>query len=122
MRKLIDVSDVAWAMVFPLVFWMAACNSSSTTASGCVQDPGLCSAGQFCDSVSNTCRVGDGDMGMALTDMAAPPDMTPPGPPPICSSGGWCWQNPLPQGNNLNAVWSADSNNSWAVGVAGTIV
>ncbi len=25
----------------------------------------------------------------------------------ICSPDGWCWRNPLPQGNGLSAVWAA---------------
>ena len=34
----------------------------------------------------------------------------------------WFWQNPLPQGNNLNAVEFVDANTAWAVGDAGTIL
>ncbi len=30
--------------------------------------------------------------------------------------GAWIWQNPLPQGNTLSAVWGSDANNVWAVG------
>ncbi len=40
----------------------------------------------------------------------------------VCSSGGWCWRNPLPQGNFLGAVWSADANNAWAVSDFGVIL
>jgi hypothetical protein len=25
--------------------------------------------------------------------------------PGICNQEGWCWQNPRPQGNHLNAIW-----------------
>src|SRR5579859_7156086 len=32
--------------------------------------------------------------------------------------GGWCWVNPLPQGNSLVAAWGAASNDVWAVGDA----
>ena len=35
---------------------------------------------------------------------------------------GWYWQNPLPQGNSLNAVSFTDANNCTAVGNAGTIL
>ncbi len=31
----------------------------------------------------------------------------------------WFWQNPLPQGNNLNSVEFVDANTAWAVGDAG---
>jgi hypothetical protein len=33
----------------------------------------------------------------------------------ICS-GPWCWQEPLPQGNDLEAVWSMARGEVWAVG------
>jgi hypothetical protein len=41
---------------------------------------------------------------------------TSPGPALDCSSGGWCWQNPLPQGNTLRAVSGASAKDIWAVG------
>lgn len=34
----------------------------------------------------------------------------------------WEWQNPLPQGNNLNSATFIDENNGWAVGNSGTIL
>jgi photosystem II stability/assembly factor-like uncharacterized protein len=34
----------------------------------------------------------------------------------------WEWQNPLPQGNSLNAVHFIDENEGWAVGWYGTIL
>ena len=34
----------------------------------------------------------------------------------------WTWQNPLPQGNNLNSVFFIDSLSGWAVGEHGTIL
>ena len=44
----------------------------------------------------------------------------------LCSGKGyaqeWEWQNPLPQGNNLNSVWSNSSNDVYAVGYNGTIL
>lgn len=42
--------------------------------------------------------------------------------PWVCSSHGWCWLNPLPQGAGLAAVASRDPESAWAVGVAGTIL
>lgn len=33
---------------------------------------------------------------------------------------GWCWQNVLPQGHDLHAVWFADADTGWAVGYGGT--
>ena len=37
---------------------------------------------------------------------------------PVCSSDGWCWSNPLPQGNSLYSAWGSASNDVWAVGWA----
>src|SRR6185312_15401553 len=47
-----------------------------------------------------------------------------PGDPPregLCSTGGWCWQNPLPQGNDLADVW-VGGGRVYMVGSAGTIL
>ncbi len=46
---------------------------------------------------------------------------------PVCAQvstrdGGWAWQNPLPQGNGLNAVVCANATHAWAVGDCGTIL
>src|SRR2546426_2942663 len=41
---------------------------------------------------------------------------------PVCSSDGWCWSNPLPQGNPLTSVWGSASTDVWAVGYGGTIL
>ncbi|HRI53049.1 MAG TPA: Ig-like domain-containing protein [Pseudomonadota bacterium] len=43
-------------------------------------------------------------------------------PPGLCSPDGWCWRNPLPQGNYMPAVWASDANNVWAVSDFGAIV
>ena len=40
----------------------------------------------------------------------------------VCSSGNWCWHNPLPQGNNLRAIWGTGSNDIWAAGDVGTLL
>jgi hypothetical protein len=41
---------------------------------------------------------------------------------PAGAQAGWEWQNPLPQGNDLNAVWGSGSNDVFAVGDYGTIL
>ena len=37
-------------------------------------------------------------------------------------AGGWSWQNPLPQGNDLAAVSFIDAGRGWSVGDLGTIL
>ena len=34
----------------------------------------------------------------------------------LCTSEGWCWENPLPQGFNLNAALRLDARRTWFVG------
>jgi hypothetical protein len=41
---------------------------------------------------------------------------------PVISFSQWTWQNPLPQGNNLDGVQFVDSNTAFAVGNSGTII
>jgi hypothetical protein len=39
-----------------------------------------------------------------------------------CGSGGFCWQNPLPEGNVLRGSFMLSPTNAWAVGGAGTLL
>jgi hypothetical protein len=41
---------------------------------------------------------------------------------PLCTTDGWCWEHPLPQGNALRAVHGSGPNDVWAVGDRGTIL
>lgn len=43
-------------------------------------------------------------------------------PTALSSISEWTWQNPLPQGNTLKAVWGSGSNDVFAVGSYGTIL
>lgn len=40
----------------------------------------------------------------------------------VCSVDGWCWENPLPQGNALHGVFTLSSDAVWAVGAKCTIL
>jgi hypothetical protein len=35
---------------------------------------------------------------------------------------GWCWENPLPQGSPLNALWAVSANDVWAAGDSGAML
>ena len=63
----------------------------------------VCGDGLVCDIVQGRC---------VSTDPAVR----------FCSSDGWCWQNPSPQGNPLRATWVQSPTNIWSVGDAGTIL
>lgn len=39
-----------------------------------------------------------------------------------CSGDGWCWDNPLPQGQDLHAVWGRSGSDVLAVGAQGTVL
>lgn len=67
--------------------------------------------------------------GGQTVDVATPVDLFDPTPDlaggvaaAICGSGGFCWENPLPQGNRLFKVWVGGANDAWAVGDHGTIL
>ncbi|MBU1433218.1 hypothetical protein KKF91_22015, partial [Myxococcota bacterium] len=40
----------------------------------------------------------------------------------ICSVDGWCWENPLPQGNWLSGIHAFADDDVWAVGDVGTVL
>jgi hypothetical protein len=44
-----------------------------------------------------------------------------PVPGQLCS-GGWCWESPAPQGNDLTAVWSFGPSDLWAAGSDATVI
>jgi hypothetical protein len=39
-----------------------------------------------------------------------------------CTVDGWCWTNPLPQGNPLRGAWGFSASDVWAVGDGGAAV
>ncbi|MBW1871022.1 MAG: hypothetical protein JRJ19_03105, partial [Deltaproteobacteria bacterium] len=43
-------------------------------------------------------------------------------PPGVCNKGNWCWQNPLPTGNDLTDVWVSEEGEVFVVGACGTIL
>ena len=64
---------------------------------------------EVCDGLDNDC---DGTVDNGMTGCAAG----------VCMPDKWCWENPLPQGNQLNAVWGAAADDIWAVGALGVIL
>jgi hypothetical protein len=40
----------------------------------------------------------------------------------LCSSDGWCWVSPVPQGNNLAAAWASGPSDVWIGGAGGTLL
>ena len=64
---------------------------------------------EVCDGLDNDCNgtVDDGMAGCAAG---------------VCMPDKWCWENPLPQGNQLQAVWGSAADAVWAVGELGVIL
>jgi hypothetical protein len=44
------------------------------------------------------------------------------GLPRLCDAEGWCFENPLPQGNTIFAGWSANPLHTWWVGANATVL
>jgi photosystem II stability/assembly factor-like uncharacterized protein len=69
-----------------------------------------------------TCGTATATSAAALLTVTAPP---PPATVNACSganSAGWCWVNPRPAGNDLNALRVDDANNAMVVGRGGTLL
>lgn len=66
------------------------------------------------------CSYSFTDLGTPSADMSDKNGFTP--VKGACFSMGWCWENPLPQGVELSAVWSLAPDDVWAVGPYGTIL
>src|SRR5262245_26005951 len=69
-----------------------------------------CACGRINFDVAND--AGDGSDGDGGTGVAGD----------FCSQGGWCWEDPLPQGNILRGVWGTSATDVWAVGEAATLL
>jgi hypothetical protein len=63
-------------------------------------------------------RMDGEDAGMEL-DAGPPPPMA---ATRVCSSDGFCWEAPLPQGETLHAAWSAAADDVWMVGEHGVLL
>lgn len=57
-----------------------------------------------------------------VMDMAMPADMAVPMPTgtKVCPHEHWCWENPLAQPRDMNAIWGTGPSDIWAVGEYGT--
>ncbi|MCA9664048.1 MAG: hypothetical protein KC503_00625 [Myxococcales bacterium] len=58
---------------------------------------------------------------LAVYRAGRPAEVTPPSGL-LCSDDGWCWENPLPMGDRLLAVWGVSADDLWVVGDRGTLV
>ena len=106
------------ALIAPLVWWVACGRDSIYTRNPCegvtCDGHGVCSLNADGDAVC-TCEPGYRN----LDPTSCVPDVIDNEP---CQGQDWYWQNPLPTGHWLNAVWGTNSNNVWAVGDFGTIL
>lgn len=88
----------------------------SVVATGCNVILPLSTGGPLADSTP-------GDAGRSDAALTDGPRLDGAGPAAaFCSAGGWCWENPRPQGNTLRAVWGAAPDAVFAVGDGGTIL
>jgi hypothetical protein len=83
--------------------------SGLVLCAGCPADPGT--GGQPDAAVAD-----------AAVSVDAAADAAVSGPQTVCSADGWCWRNPLPQGNALYSVYVADPTHVFVVGIRGTLM
>ncbi|MCG3173991.1 MAG: hypothetical protein GMKNLPBB_02208 [Myxococcota bacterium] len=83
--------------------------------------------GAECGPASNGCgaslNCGTCPAGKTCNARQKCEDETPPPPSrpdPVCSEDGWCWSNPLPQGNTIHGLHAFAPDNILAVGEGGT--
>src|SRR4051812_39690352 len=96
----------------------------------CCAFAGIGAAAWACGGDDN----GGGGVPDGSADVLRPPDGAPPDDArsdaiadggkasEICTDDGWCWANPLPQGNGLYAVYASSATNVWTGGMFGTIL
>lgn len=58
----------------------------------------------------------------AVTDGAAADGISGASSGGFCSSDGWCWLSPVPQGNTLTGVWASGPADAWMGGDGGTLL
>lgn len=84
-----------------------------------------------CVPVLTACSAAPGatdspDAGIELPKPPVDPDpLSPkPGPTPTatCRADGWCWENPFPQGNDIQAMWVGSERDAWAGGANGLLM
>jgi hypothetical protein len=69
-----------------------------------------CKTGLICNPSTGDCEPPDGGVG-------------PLGPPvPVCGAAGFCWENPLPQGNDLYRAFARTGDDVWFAGLGGTLL
>ena len=73
----------------------------------CATSGSACASGTSCNLITGRC-----DASAAVS----------PKPAPLCNPGGFCWENPLPQGNDLYRAWGRAKNDVWFVGDYGTLL
>lgn len=61
--------------------------------------------------------AGDEDSGAADAATRAEPTAS-----PLCSTDGFCWSRPAPQGETLRAAWAASPDDVWLVGDHGSLL
>lgn len=102
--------------------WMltVAAVSAACGLAACSSDSGAAHVMPRMDAGRDAQSARDEDAGESDRDAAL--DASMPKREPVCSSDGFCWEQPLPQGENLRSVWAASEHDAWAVGDNGTLL
>lgn len=93
---------------------LPASESTDCRPSSCAELGSDC--GEVADGCGGTLRCGVCGEGLVCGGGGAPNVCA-----PFCDDG-WCWQNPLPQGNALLGVWRSPRGALWTVGANGVVL
>jgi len=99
-----------------------ACQDFNSLYSRFCAQTGRCDAGTS-DAATDAGSLDGGASDAGSADAGAP-DAGIPFPWVLCvgANQSFCWENPLPQGNDLTGVYVDNANDVWAVGSHGTIL
>jgi hypothetical protein len=89
---------------------MLAFGTALAVATGCGSTPSEDREHRAAPASKHGGPTGGGD---ALQAIAAP--QAGPAAMGACSGDGWCWSNPMPQGNTVTGMWGTSASDVWAI-------
>jgi hypothetical protein len=94
-----------------------ACVKTTCEAQGknCGSIPDGCGGMLMCGSCQSGLTCG----GCGVANVCTPGMVQ--APSRLCTADRWCWENPLPQGNTLHAVWPVSATDTWFAGDRGAL-
>jgi hypothetical protein len=110
-------SRAAAAAIIAALAVLAACGSSEASGGPAACLPAACAPAGACGVLEDGCG--------GTLECPCPEQKSSRCDPPsaeFCSDDGFCWLNPLPQGDDLRGVWGARDDAVWAAGPGGALL